>query len=66
MVAATSALIPALKLLRFIPIVIAGIVLSGWGFSLLVQPCFWLALIVAPLLAGILAHGPLRAPGRRR
>jgi hypothetical protein len=64
--AVTSALIPALKLLRFIPVVIAGIVLSGRGLSLFVQPYFWLALIVAPVLVGTLAHGPLRAPGRRR
>jgi hypothetical protein len=53
--AVTSPFVSTLKLLRFIPIVIVGIVLSGWGLSLLVQPWFWFALMVALVLAGTLA-----------
>jgi hypothetical protein len=51
-----STVISALKLLWIIPIVTAIIVLSGWDLRLLVQPWFWLALMIVLVAAGRFSH----------
>ena len=56
MYAVVSSCIGTVKLMRLIPIVLAGVVLSGRGLNLLVEPWFWIALMLALAFAGTLAR----------
>ena len=47
MYAVVSSCIGTVKLMRLVPIVLAGVILSGRGLNLLVEPWFWIALMLA-------------------
>jgi hypothetical protein len=51
-----SAVVATLKALRIFPIVIASIIVTGWGFRFLAMPGLSLALIVALVFGGSLLH----------
>ena len=60
-----STVVSTLKLLRLVPLAIASIIVSGWGFRFLAQPKLWLALMVSLVVGGSLFHKLARSAGTR-